>query len=128
MCDASASAVAGDASALADACGLVSPTQHGWLLGYPCVFLFAAERRCAEHAWLRRARTRCSCGLCTGGSAAASASLAGAALRVFQLHGKCAALLQEPAVLLSFSVPEPLLAEAARCVLCARRRLRPWVC
>jgi hypothetical protein len=49
-------------------------------------------------------------------SAAAASALAGEALRVWQLRGECAALPQRAAVLSSFSVPEPLLADAQPCV------------
>jgi hypothetical protein len=54
LCDAGG----GDASALAAACGVVSPTLHGVLLGYPCVFLFAAENGCACVALHTPARSR----------------------------------------------------------------------
>ncbi len=54
LCDAGGD----DASALAAACGVVSPTLHGVLLGYPCVFLFAADSGCA--CVVPHARTRCS--------------------------------------------------------------------
>ncbi len=57
---------------------------------------------------LKSASDACRC----AHSAAAAASLAGASLRVFQLQGECAALPQQPAVLLSFSVPEPLVGHA----------------
>jgi hypothetical protein len=33
---------------------------------------------------------------------------------VFQLQGDCAALPQQPALLLSFSIPEPMVGDASR--------------
>ena len=48
-------------------------------------------------------------------------ALAGAALRVFQVQAQSDALPPPPAVLLSFSVPEPLVKDARRC---ARRYAR----
>jgi len=35
-----------DLTVALQACGLVSPTLHGYLLDYPCVYLFDAENGC----------------------------------------------------------------------------------
>ena len=48
MCDRGDYVIVGDATELAAASVLPSPTLHGLLLGYPCVLLFTLPNGCAR--------------------------------------------------------------------------------